>query len=483
MAQATKPEQVATFKQQINQLETELERAQVAIRSAFPKYAALTQPTPLTLNEIQRLLDSDTVLLEYSLGAERSYVWAITKDSLTSHELPKEQIIEKTARQVYELLITRSTIKRRETTAQQRQRFVQADAQLPAAAQALSQLVLAPVAAQLGNKRIVVVADGALQYVPFAMLPEPEFRVSSFEIREPNKRSQTSKLETRNPQPLIVNHEIISLPSASALAIQRSELAGRPAAPKLLAVIADPVFERTDARLTNVATVSNDNVTTQTRSFEDERSIVHLAEKTDDANAATRKLVIPRLPFTQQEARQLLALAPKAATFSALGLEANRAAVLSPALSQYRYVHFATHGVLDSERPGLSSLLLSMVDEQGQPQDGFLRANDIYNLRLPAELVVLSACQTGLGKEIKGEGLVGLTRGFMYAGAARVVVSLWNVNDQATAELMTKFYQRMLKQGERPAAALRAAQVEMWRQKQWHAPFYWAAFTLQGEWK
>jgi CHAT domain-containing protein len=124
-----------------------------------------------------------------------------------------------------------------------------------------------------------------------------------------------------------------------------------------------------------------------------------------------------------------------------------------------------------------------MVDANGKPQDGFLRANDIYNLKLPAELVVLSACQTGLGKEIKGEGLVGLTRGFMHAGAARVVVSLWNVNDQATAELMTKFYQKMLKQGERPAAALRAAQVEMWKQKQWNAPFYWAAFTLQGEWK
>jgi CHAT domain-containing protein len=124
-----------------------------------------------------------------------------------------------------------------------------------------------------------------------------------------------------------------------------------------------------------------------------------------------------------------------------------------------------------------------MVDEKGKPQDGFLRANDIYNLKLPAELVVLSACQTGLGKEIKGEGLVGLTRGFMYAGAARVVVSLWNVNDKATSELMVKFYEKMIKQGARPAAALRAAQVEMRRQKAWQSPYYWAAFTLQGEWR
>jgi CHAT domain-containing protein len=164
-------------------------------------------------------------------------------------------------------------------------------------------------------------------------------------------------------------------------------------------------------------------------------------------------------------------------------LTASRATALDPALGQYRYLHFATHGYLDSERPGLSALVFSMVDTQGQAQNGFLRANDIYNLKLPAELVVLSACQTGLGKEIKGEGVVGLTRGFMYAGAARVVVSLWSVNDRATADLMTTFYEKMLKQGERPAAALRAAQVEMWKKKQWQSPYYWAAFTLQGEWR
>jgi CHAT domain-containing protein/Flp pilus assembly protein TadD len=461
LAQATKPEPTAALKQEISQLETDLERAQAAIRKASPRYAALTQPQPLTLKEIQQQLDADTLLLEYALGAERSYLWAITKETLTSYELPKEEVIEKTARQVYELLTARSRTKRGETAAQQRARLAQAETQLAAAAQALSQTLLAPVAAQLGNKRLVVVADGALQYVPFAMLPEP--------------------VGGKN-QPLIVRHEMVSLPSASALAIQRAEFAGRQAAPKTLAVIADPVFERTDARLTAAATASSDNAPVQTRSFDDERSIVHLAEKSDD-QANARKLVIPRLPFTRQEATRLLALAPQSESFGALDFQANRAAILSPELSQYRYVHFATHGVLDTERPGLSSLLLSMVDANGKPQDGFLRANDIYNLKLPAELVVLSACQTGLGKEIKGEGLVGLTRGFMHAGAARVVVSLWNVNDQATAELMTKFYQKMLKQGERPAAALRAAQVEMWKQKQWNAPFYWAAFTLQGEWK
>ena len=251
-----------------------------------------------------------------------------------------------------------------------------------------------------------------------------------------------------------------------------------------MAVIADPVFDRTDDRLKSTAPQASDIQQAQTVVSDDARSIEHLAEKSDDkAGVTTRRLVIPRLPFTRQEATRLLALAPKTSTFSAMDFYANRETVLSGDLSQYRYVHFATHGLLDSERPGLSSLVLSMVDAGGKPQDGFLRANDIYNLKLPAELVVLSACQTGLGKEIKGEGLVGLTRGFMYAGAARVVVSLWNVNDKATADLMTKFYEKMLKQGERPAKALQAAQVEMWKQKQWQSPYYWAAFTMQGEWR
>ncbi len=470
LEQATKPELVARLKLELSQLESEFERTQVAIRRASPQYAALTQPQPLRLREIQQQLDADTLLLQYSLGEERSYLWAITEDSLTSYELPKAEVIDRSARQVYELLQARSTIKRRETVAQQRQRLARADTQLAAAAQRLSQLVVAPVAAQLADKRLVIVADGALQYLPFAMLPEPA-------------AGQNQPVVARY-QPLIVKHEVVSLPSASALAIQRGELAGRQPAPKMLAVIADPVFDRTDARLTDTAKESSDQAPTQTRSFDDERSIVHLAEKSaDPGNGTARRLVIPRLPFTRQEATQLLALAPKDATFGALDFQANRVTVLSPELSRYRYVHFATHGVLDSERPGLSSLLLSMVDAQGKPQDGFLRANDIYNLKLPAELVVLSACQTGLGKEIKGEGLVGLTRGFMYAGAARVVVSLWNVNDQATAELMTKFYRKMLKQGERPAAALRAAQVELQRQKQWQSPYFWAAFVMQGEWK
>jgi CHAT domain-containing protein len=483
LAQAN-PGETTTLKQEISQLETDLERAQAAIRKASPRYAALTQPQPLKLKEIQQQLDADTVLLEYALGQEHSYLWAITKDSLTSYELPKGEEVKRSASQVYELLTARSTRNRGETLAERQARISQAEAKLQAASQELSQTLLAPAAAQLGNKRLVIVADGPLQYIPFAMLPEPKSQESGVGSRE-SKRNPDARLQTPDPRPpLIAGHEIISLPSASALAIQRTELAGRQPAPEMLAVIADPVFDRTDERFATPATQTNASAQPASIAVDDARSIEHLAANSGDTEGATNvRLVIPRLRFTRQEADQLLALTSKTSSFRATDFQASRATVLDPALGQYRYLHFATHGYLDSERPGLSALVFSMVDAQGKQQDGFLRANDIYNLKLPAELVVLSACQTGLGKDVKGEGLIGLTRGFMYAGAARVVVSLRNVNDKATADLMTKFYEKMLKQGQRPAAALRAAQVEMWKQKQWQSPYYWAAFTMQGEWR
>jgi len=187
--------------------------------------------------------------------------------------------------------------------------------------------------------------------------------------------------------------------------------------------------------------------------------------------------------FSSEEAEFITKLAPRRSTLKATGFEANLSLVESGELSRYRIIHFATHGLINSEHPELSGLVLSLVDENGKPQDGFLRMNDIFGLRLPADLIVLSACQTALGKEIKGEGLVGLTRGFMYAGAERVVASLWQVDDQATSELMQYFYRGMLKEGLRPAAALRAAQIEMSKSSRWSAPYYWAGFVIQGEWR
>jgi CHAT domain-containing protein len=190
---------------------------------------------------------------------------------------------------------------------------------------------------------------------------------------------------------------------------------------------------------------------------------------------------LPRLLASREEAEAIMSVAPPGAAFSATDFAASRATATSGELAQYRVVHFATHGLLNNEHPELSGVVLSLVDREGQAQDGFLRLHDIYNLRLPVDLVVLSACQTGLGKDVRGEGLLGLTRGFMYAGAAGVVASLWKVDDEATAELMRHFYAALFRRGLPPAAALRAAQLALRQQTRWRAPYYWAGFVIQGE--
>ena len=440
----------AENEQEISALLEEYQQVQAKIRATSPRYAALTQPQPLTLAAIQQqVLDDDTLLLQYSLGEERSYLWAVTKTGITSYELPKRAEIEATAQQFYKLLKTATY---RPGSARGIGVEVRSGAPTSKVAIQLSQMLLQPVAEQLGNKRLLVVSDGALQYIPFAALPMPG---------------------TSNYEPLLVKHEIVNSPSASSLAVLRTDLNKRKTAPKAIAVFADPVFTPDDERLKGR-----------------EGQAPHLP--LDKSNVSDRALAragreadvtFNRLPFTRTEAEQILALVPADSRLQAFDFAASRATATSPELSQYRIVHFATHGILNSKQPELSGVVLSLVDETGTPENGFLRLHDVFNLNLPAELVVLSACQTGLGEEVKGEGLVGLTRGFMYAGSPRVVVSLWNVDDEATSQLMAKFYKKMLQDGVKPAAALRAAQLEMWQQTQWQAPFYWAAFTLQGEWR
>ena len=442
------PAEIEILNKEISALEEQYEQSQSAMRKSNPSYAALTQPQPLGLKEIQQLLDPNTVLLEYSLGDDRSYLWVVTQNSLKTYELPKREQIQKTAKDVYDSLIARSVVKPVESPGQKQARIAEADAQFERAATDLGRMILAPAVAELRTTRLIVIADDALQYVPFAAL--------------------SARTGAKNYRPLVLHHEIVNLPSASSLAIQRQALSNRKLAPKGIAVIADPVFSLSDSRL---------KTGMQAIAANDTRRIEHLAGGPGD------QLSIRRLPFTRREADRILAVAPAGANFKAVDFRANRSVATSGELSQYRYVHFATHGYLDTERASLSAIVLSMVDEQGNPQDGFLRTHDIYNLKLPAELVVLSACETGLGKEIKGEGLEGLTRGFMYAGARRVVVSLWNVNDRATAELMQNFYTGMLRGNKSPASALRAAQIRMLQTPQWKSPYFWAPFVMQGEWK
>ena len=439
-------ESAGKVRRKIEELLTQLLAIEAELKSNSPRYAALTQPAPLGLAEIQTAVtDDETLLLEYSLGEERSYLWAVTANSFSSYELPSRAVLEAAARRCYELLTARNQFVKFETVEEKRERVRKADAEYPSAAAALSQMLLGPVASQLGRKRLLVVPDGALEYLPFAALAVPG-------------RTRTSPYV-----PLVVQHEVTSIPSASTLAVLRQELQGRAPAEKVVAVFADPVFDKADERITgDVSRVAGG---------------YHVAPQSLDGVQA-----LPRLPYTRQEAEAILALAPATGRKAALGFEANRAAAMSEELSKYRIIHFATHSFLDSMHPELSGIALSMLDRQGKPQEGFLRAHEVFNLRLGAELVVLSGCRTGLGKQVKGEGLYGMTRGFMYAGSKRVIVSLWDVQDQATARLMSDFYRGLLGP-RRPhtAAALRAAQIAIWREGRWSAPYYWAGFVLQGE--
>ena len=192
---------------------------------------------------------------------------------------------------------------------------------------------------------------------------------------------------------------------------------------------------------------------------------------------------LPRLLSSRVEARNIAAVAPPDQVIANVDFAASRENAMSSNLANYRILHFATHGLLDTTHPEFSGLVFSLYDKTGKPQDGFLRLDQIYNLNLNSEMVVLSACQTALGKDVRGEGLIGLTRGFMYAGAKRVVASLWKVDDAATAEFMKRFYQSVLQKHLSPAAALRRTQNEIRGIPRFRSSYFWAGFTLQGDWK
>ncbi len=482
--------ELAGAARELETLTVELTEVQARLRQSSPRYAALTHPQPLVLSEIQqKLLDPDTALLEYKLGEKRSFLWLVTQSEVLTYALPPRSEIESLSRQVYASLTAQTlAAKPGESLAAVQSRRRDAADRYGRLAGKLGDMILAPAAAHLGKKRLLIVAEGALQYIPFGALPAQTSGSAGNVMQARGTTTAAANLKPagqlstlNDTPPLIAEREIINLPSASVLAELRRETSGRKMAENSVVVIADPVFEMDDPRIKSAARKSGQNsnalASTSPRPSELSRAATEAGITRDAASG------IPRLIATRHEASAILSSAPSSTSMRAFDFEASRITAKSPDLARYRFIHFATHGLLNAEHPELSGLILSLVDAEGRPVDGFLRLHEIYDLKLPAELVVLSACSTGLGKEVKGEGLIGLTRGFMYAGTPRVVASLWKVDDEATSVLMTHFYRGLLKDNLRPAAALRAAQIEMIRQSRWRAPYYWAAFVLQGEWK
>lgn len=384
------------------------------------------KPPPLSVPQIQGLLGPDTVLLEYFLDDEQSYVFVVTAEFFAVYPLPGRETIEPLARRLH--LHLKQSHKR--------------EHRRPALAEArrLSRILLSPVLDRIGERRIVVVAPAVLQYVPFWALPDPRFR--SF-----------TREDGRWPRPLLVSNEVVPEPSVSVLAAIRERDVARTPPSGELAMVAAPVYSLPADRLTARSTTGKES----------------------------QEMELPQLEYADDEARAILPLFPKEKTLVAMGFDATRELVLKGRLKPFRIIHFAAHGEADSNNPGNSAIELSRYDRQGQDIESRLRAADIEDLDLSAELVVLSACETGLGREFRGEGLVGLTQAFFSAGAPRVVVTLWDVNDESTAELMKRFYSRL--QSEGPAAALRHAQIDMWKSQDKNEPFHWGGFVLQGEWR
>ncbi len=433
----------ATIETTISGLIKQVDNLKAQLRESNPNVAALAQPPTLSLAEMQAELDDDGILVEYSLGEQRSYLWIVGKNSFRSFVLPKRAEIELQAKIVYEILSRDANAPIRRTTDKKSKIAVNQTLNFNDESAKLSRMLAVENFTNLAAKRLIFVTDGTLNYIPFASLNVPNtnnFIGDKFEIAQ--------------------------LPSLTTLHILRQRNI-KPFSPESVAVIADPIFSLDDERLAKnkvknkQANVSNDLAATL-RDF----SLTKLS----------------RLPFSRREAENIARIAPHNTVLN-LDFKANRERILNGNFDNFDVLHFATHGFLNNEHPELSGLVLSLVDEKGNSQNGFLRTQDLFLLKLKAQMIVLSACQTGLGKQVENEGLVGLTRGFLANGTPRIISGLWKVDDTATSELMTGFYRAMFKENQSPSAALRIAQNELKAIPRFSHPRYWAGFVLTGEWR
>lgn len=442
LARDYKQEQLVALDAEIAQLEKEHNQAVETIQSSYPAFKQITHPQSLYLRQIQEqvIADDNTVMLEFSLGENESYVWVVTRNNLTSYPLPPEARISEQANSLYKQLKTRPGSDQTSET-------------INAAARELAQTILAPVASELNKQRLIVVAHRALNFIPFQVLSNP-----------------------KTNEPLIASYDVVNAPSASILA-GLSEEGRRRGGGRVLAAFGSPVFESNYSSKAN-----NGNVDIASLQSIDHDRWRQAVRDIDLNGEAFEPSGIQPLFFSARELANLRDVVGDGQSMIAVDFDASRDKLLKTDLTQYSILHFATHGFLDTERPENSGLVLSTMTRDGKAQNGFVSLQDVYQLRAPA-VVVLSACETGLGKEVRGEGLIGLTRGFMYAGASSVVASLWKVDDEATAELMKRFYKNMLEDGMTPATALREAQNSFRQHPIWSAPYYWAGFTLQGDYR
>ncbi len=436
------PSEEKKIKAELASAESDLSAFHLEVRHSNPRYASIRYPEPIRVRDIQkRLLDSNSALVEFLLGEKRSLVWVVTQDRVTTAVLPPRKEIEEQVvayRKALSGWVSALALEAALEEINRRGRSLYAS-------------LFRPVEAALAHRRVlIIVPDGALSYLPFETLVAGARRDRSSELRSSY---------------LLEKFAVVYAPSASALAAVEAMNRKSAAPPRMFLAFGDPIV-KWPARLAPAAE-------NRTRSF---REVP--ADLLEDY--AERGFSFARLPYTRTEVLSISKLFPPGERRVYLGAEARVETVKAQPMQEYRYIHFATHAFIDEQRPNLSGLLFSF--EPQSSEDGVLDLREITRLKLNADLVTLSACSTGLGKLVDGEGLLGLTRAFFYAGARNVAVSLWNVNDPATAALMTAFYQNLTR-GFSEREALRQAKLALLRGSNpaWRHPYFWAAFVLVGE--
>lgn len=435
--------EIDTVESQIGALEHQLDEIRGEQLTANPAYAAAKNPAPLDVSSFRRdVLDVNSVLLEYTLGKYASYLWVVDKNEIKAFRLPPSADLEK-----------KIDLLRRSMTApkpvdgdsyrERQARIAQAEATYSPLAHEVSDLILGPAADKLQGKRLMIVPDGGLNYLPISALPRPN---------------------SASDDPLLLTDDVLLEPSAAALALLEAKRAvDTTRRTRDLLVFSDPVFSRDDARFSIL--------TSEQRSGDPPIARFGPTDSFDS---------LPRLPASGDEARAITDIVGNARTDVFSGFAATRQRLMETDLSQYKVLHFATHGFVDQERPELSAIVLSRFDASGGEIDEAVRPRDIYAMKLNADLVVLSSCETATGKEVKGEGVMGLNNAFLQAGARSVVASLWQVEDNATNLFMREFYSGMVK-GLTASDALRQAKIKLYRDPQFSSPFFWAAFTIEGD--
>jgi CHAT domain-containing protein len=407
---------------------SKLEKMKLKIRRENPAYAQIRYPQPVTVENIQtNLLKENTILLEYFLGEEHSYLWMISSDSVEMLQLPKREIIEakvqvylehiskppsprpfsKIGHELYSLLIPSKLIKKNEKT------------------------------------HLLIIPDGILNYLPYEAL-------------------MTKLSLDDHPQSnyLISEYEISYVPSASTALFLKEQIKKENTHMKLLA-LGDPDFNLKKVNSNNLRSAAKDTLSFSEEIYRDYR--------------------LHPLEYSRKEVENIANLYSEKRRKVFLGEAACEENFKQQDLTQFENIHFSTHGILDEVYPARSAIVLTIDDDP--VEDGYLQMHEIFNINLNADLVVLSACQTGLGKLIKGEGMVGLSRAFFYAGTASLVVSLWPVNDRSTSELMVNFYKK-LHEGFSKRSSLRQAKLELIKHGGiWGHPFHWAPFILIGGFK